>query len=368
MDKIFSKLKNETVLIISFAAAVISCFFVPVTDYTAYVNTDTIGILFSLMAITAGLSENGLFDKVSDMLVKKAKTARVMSLVLTLTTFFLSMIVTNDVALITFVPLTVMAFSGDPKKLIYVIVVQTAAANLGSMCTPVGNPQNLYLYDFYKMDAGGFFSKTVPVCLLGLAFICILNLFVKNTELRPVKREPKQITARSYLIVYGMLFLLCVLAVFKVINTLSVFCSVCVVIVIMEPKIFRKVDYSLLFTFVFFFIFVGNVKNITSVHSFMSGIVGGHEFEVSVLLSQIISNVPAAVMMSAFTDNGMAVLLGTDIGGLGTMIASLASLISFRIYSNTENADSGRFMAVFSLVNFILLAILYFAVKYMGLI
>ena len=357
MQKISEWFKNEAVLIISAVAAGISCMFVPVTDYIKYIDTDTIGMLFSLMAIVAGFKENGVLDKMSGALMKKAGSARIMVLVLILITFFSSMLITNDVALITFVPLTIMVFGKMPSQLIYVTVLQTAAANMGSMLTPVGNPQNLYLYNAYNMETAAFFKDTVPVCAVSLILILIMTAFVKNDKLENTPEKTAEIEAPSYVVVYAMLFVLALLSVFGFVDTLAVFASVCVVVVIMEPKIFSKVDYSLLLTFVFFFIFVGNVKNITEIQKLMNELVSGHEFEVSLVLSQVISNVPAAVMMSAFTENGREVLLGTDIGGLGTIIASLASLISFRIYNSSENNQKGRFMAVFTAVNVIMLVV-----------
>lgn len=358
MHKFSEWIKNETVLIISALAAGVSCMFVPVTDYTQYIDTDTIGMLFSLMAIVAGFKENGVLDKMSGALMRKAGKARVMALMLVLLTFFSSMLITNDVALITFVPLTLLVFGKMPKQLIYVTVLQTVAANMGSMLTPVGNPQNLYLYNVYDMQTAAFFKDTVPVCALSFVLLVIMVFFVKNDKLTDIPEKSREIENPSYIVVYSMLFVLALLSVFGYVDTLAVFASVCVVVVIMEPHIFGKVDYSLLLTFVFFFIFVGNVKNIEEVQELMNKLVSGHEFEVSLLLSQIISNVPAAVMMSAFTENGREVMLGTDIGGLGTIIASLASLISFRIYNSSENAEKGRFMAVFTAVNVITLVVI----------
>ncbi len=353
--------KKELVVIIAGAAALISCAFVPVVNYIDYVDTDVIGTLFSLMAIIAGLKGNGVLSDFSRRIVKKAHingTRRAL-VVISLMTFFLSMLVTNDAALIALVPLTVMFFSEYPSQMIYAVVVQTVAANMGSMATPFGNPQNLLIFSSYDITAEEFFAASLPTAAVSLAAVLILCAFAKNKPIAPADDSESGDGCNAYIALYVVLFVLVMICVFTEISITVAFASVCVVVMIIEPKRFLEVDYGLLITFVFFFIFVGNIQRIDAVNSFVTELVEGREFFASAAISQVISNVPAAVMLSGFTDNWKAVMLGTDIGGLGTPVASLASLISLRIYGETENAQTGKFLGVFTAVNFGLLVLIY---------
>ncbi len=352
--------KKEFLVIIAVTAAGISCLFVPVTNYVDYINTDTIGLLFCLMIAVAGFRECGLLTWVSQKLLgggtpKSRRTGTVLIFI----SFFSSMLFTNDVALIAFVPITAALFRNCPGTMIYVVTVQTAAANLGSMLTPFGNPQNLYLYDRYQMSPEEFFGATLPVTAVSGALILLLCLFIKNEPLGRERNGGAVIRDKRYLMLYTVLFVLCLLAVFGVLDVIVVFASVCAVAAIIDMRLFTAVDYGLLATFAFFFIFVGNMQNIEAVREFVTKLVEGREMLASAAVSQVISNVPAAFMLSGFTENARALVLGTNIGGLGTLIASLASLISFRIYLETDEAKPVRYVGVFSLVNFALLIIIF---------
>lgn len=353
--------KKELVVIIAGAAALISCAFVPVVNYIDYVDTEVIGTLFSLMAIIAGLKGNNVLSRFSGWIVKKAHingTRRAL-VVISLLTFFLSMLVTNDAALIALVPVTVLFFADYPSQMIYAIVVQTVAANMGSMATPFGNPQNLLIYSSYSITPAEFFAASLPTTAVSLAAVLILCVLLKNKPLVPVDEDTGETGSKAYIFLYVALFILVMVCVFTEMSILVAFASVCAVVMIIEPQRLFEVDYGLLITFVFFFIFVGNIQRIDAVNSFITELVQGREFFASAAISQVISNVPAAVMLSGFTDNWKAVMLGTDIGGLGTPVASLASLISLRIYGETENARTGRFLGVFMIVNVVLLVLIY---------
>lgn len=361
MTDVKAFIKRNLMVLIALAAALISCALVPVTDYIQYVDTDVIGILFCLMLVTAGFKQNNMLAKAMYFLIEKARIygTRKALVILSLITYFLSMFVTNDAALIALVPIMVTFFEEYPAYLIYAVVVQTIAANLGSMATPFGNPQNLLIFTEYGITPGEFFSAMLPAAAVGLVIVLILAAFVPNKPLTVDDYEEVHIRNKSYALLYGILFVLALLAVFDVLDVLVVFASVCVVAVIIEPKLFYEIDYGLLLTFVFFFIFVGNIKNIPAVNGFAEKFVSGREFFAAVVTSQFISNVPAAVMLNSFTDNWRALLLGVDVGGLGTPVASMASLISFRIYSAAENSRSMRFLGVFMLVNIAVLAVMY---------
>ncbi|MBQ8826872.1 MAG: citrate transporter [Oscillospiraceae bacterium] len=352
--------KKEFVVIISGFAALVSCLFVPAARYIDYVDTDVLATLLSLMLIIAGLKGNGVLVACSGWIVRKASVTntRRALLAVSMMTFFLSMLVTNDAALIALVPLTVLFFKEYPSKMIYAVVVQTVAANMGSMATPFGNPQNLLIFSAYDITAGEFFAASLPTAAVSLAAVVLLCFIGKPMPIQ-TENSDEVYGNKSYITLYAVLFVLVMICVFTDISIMVAFASVCAVVLIIEPERMFEVDYGLLITFVFFFVFVGNIQHIDAVNSFITEIVQGREFFTSAAVSQVISNVPAAVMLSGFTDNWKAVMLGTDIGGLGTPIASLASLISLRIYGETEKADTLKFLGVFSAVNFSLLVIIY---------
>lgn len=361
MAEVKDFIKRNLMVFIALAAALISCALVPVADYIQYVDTDVIGILFCLMLVTAGFKHNNVLAKAMYFLIEKARIygTRKALIILSLITYFLSMFVTNDASLIALVPIMITFFEEYPAYLIYAVVVQTIAANLGSMATPFGNPQNLLIFTDYGLTPAEFFSAMLPAAAFGLVLVLILATLVPNKPLVVDDYEEVHIVNPRYASLYAILFVLVLLAVFGVLDVLVVFASVCVVAVIIEPKLFYDIDYGLLLTFIFFFIFVGNIKNISVVNRFVENLVSGREFFAAVITSQFISNVPAAVMLTSFTDNWKPLLLGVDIGGLGTPIASMASLISLRIYGAHENSKPMRFLGIFMLINIALLAVMY---------
>lgn len=334
--------------------------FVPVTDYVEYIDANLIGILFSLMAVVAGFSENNVFKKLSVSIIRVAGDTRKLAFSLIFTVFFISMLITNDVALIAFVPFTVMLYQKIERSPIYVIVLETVAANLGGAFTPIGNPQNLLLFSVSGMKATEFFGITLPITLISMVMLIIAAMLVKKEKISIDGGDEPELKNPSYLALYLILFILCILYVFKVLDIIYVLSSVCLVVAIIQPKVFARVDYGLLITFACFFIFVGNLKNIPEVSKAIAAALNNHEFECSLILSQVISNVPAAVMLSGFSDNYKALILGSDIGGLGTLIASLASLISFKCFMRSESAGENkmRFIGIFTAVNVIFLAVL----------
>lgn len=356
-----SFLKKEPVLTIASIAAVISAFFVkPSKAYADYIDLPVLILLFCLMIVVAGLMETKLFDVISSKILKRSDSSRTVALILVNITFFSAMLITNDVSLITLVPLTIGIFGGDRRKnLIPLVVMETAAANLGSMVMPFGNPQNLYLYSYYNMSIENFVTTVLP---FGILSIVLVNIFtfalIKNDKILIPDISDAGIKNRKMFLVYSALFVLCILTVLRVLNVYICLCIVAAVCLITNFRIFAKVDYFLLLTFCSFFVFVGNLGNIGVIKDTLSSLVEKHEFIVGVLLSQVISNVPAAIMLSGFTDNAKELLLGTDIGGLGTLVASLASLISYKQYSRLENADTKKYMLMFTAVNILLLLIM----------
>ncbi len=357
MNNIIKFIKNQTVLVIAFVAALATVFIIPPdAEYSSYINGNVLVQLFCLMASVGGFRSMGVFENVADFLLKKAGNIRRLGFIFMLVCFFSSMLVTNDVALLTFVPLTLMVYSKihDEKSRILTIVLETAGANLGSMITPFGNPQNLYIYDMYKLTIGDFFRTMLPTGIASLIMLTLLCFLLPADSCNAENFGKKEISKIPF-ITHTLLFVLCLLTVFRAVPA-----WVCLLatIILVPLKQLAKVDYCLLATFICFFVFVGNIARIESVSKFFSEILNGREIIISTLLSQVISNVPASVMLSGFTENGKALLLGVNLGGLGTIIASLASLISFQFYRNSEGAKSINYMLVFSLVNFGMLAIL----------
>lgn len=361
MEKLKTFLKAEAILVISLFAALCTSFFVPVSvEYLNYIDFKVLAILFCLMVIVAGLKDIGLFNVLAEKMTSGANNTRGLFLSLILICFFSSMLITNDVALITFVPfsLLVLNITGQTDKLIFVTVMQTVAANLGSMLTPVGNPQNLYLFSYYDIGVFEFFKITVPVTIAGFILIFILAVIEKHEQIFVQFKLKEKIKNKYKLYIYVILFMLSISAVFRIINYKYVLLAVIAAVFFLDKKLFSKVDYSLLATFVFFFIFTGNIGRLDTVRYFLSGLIKNHELIYSVVISQVISNVPTAVLLSNFTENYKALTIGTNVGGLGTLVASLASLISYKLYVKTENSKPSKYLLVFTAVNISMLIIL----------
>lgn len=361
MDTLKKFLKTETVLIISFIAALCTSFFVPVSvGYMDYIDFKVLSILFSLMVIVAGLKNVGLFNVLAEKMTSGAKNTRGLFLSLILICFFSSMLITNDVALITFVPfsLLVLDITGQTDKMIFITVMQTVAANLGSMLTPVGNPQNLYLFSYYNIGVLDFFKLTVPVTLVGFILIFIVTVVGKHQQIFVQFKLKEKIKNKYLLYVYFILFVFSIAAVFRFVDYKFVLIAVAASVFFLDKKLLAKVDYSLLATFIFFFIFTGNIGKMDAIRNFLSDLIKNHELIYSVVISQFISNVPAAVLLSNFTENYKSLIIGTNVGGLGTLIASLASLISYKLYVKTENSKPSKYLLSFTAVNFSMLLIL----------
>lgn len=364
MKQILLFARQEIVLLISLLLAIISIIIVPPCKaYWEYIDVRTLSILLGMMLIMAGLQHLNFFQQLGETLVDKMRGIRGVSFLLVALCFCLSMFITNDVALLTFVPFTVIVFhmANRDDLLIPVIVLQTVAANLGSMLMPMGNPQNLYLHNLSRMSIPDFVLLMLPFAIVSLVLLCIiLIILIKNEEVSlQVKHDfhrskKKKIKLVSYL----MLFVLFLLVVARLVPYGIGISVVVLFVLVFDRAIFLKVDYSLIFTFVFLFIFIGNMKQIHKVSEMLFGLTKGNEIAVSVVSSQVISNVPAAILLSGFTDNTKALIIGTNIGGLGTIIASMASLISFKIYAMTTGADKKKYMICFTGINILFLVAL----------
>ncbi len=364
MDK-KKKLKIDPVLLAAWLLAAVSAFFVhPDNDYLSYIDFRSLGILWSLMVIIQGLKENSVFERIAEKLLAKVKGFRQLVLVLVFLCFFSAMLITNDVALITFVPFSIMILINCSKKdaIIPVVVLQTVAANLGSMLTPIGNPQNLYLYGLTAMSFVKFVSCMLPYTLMAAALLIASVMIMKKDAAAVLAGDDfhivKHFGSRIQVIIYAVLFVIAILSVLRVIPWQVMSIIVFVIVLGMDLKILLRADYVLLLTFIGFFIFTGNMGRIPQIHDILMSTVSGHEFVISVLLSQFISNVPATLMLSGFSENYKELLAGVNVGGLGTLIASMASLISYKAYASMQEKNVPRYIFVFTVVNLLFLALL----------
>ena len=353
-------IKSEVVLTVAVVLAILSSIAVPPdAAWAGYIDWDTLALLFSLMAVTKGLQGLGLFDALGAALLRRMAATRQMVLVLVFLPFVFSMLITNDVSLITFVPfaLTVLHMAGQDRLVIPTVVLQTAAANLGSMLTPMGNPQNLYLYNRSGMSFGAFCALMLPYVVLSgvcIAVLCVLPRSVPvHTDLPATPLGDKRKMALC-----GVGALLCLGCIAKVLPPLGVATVTAVVLIISDRPLLARIDYSLLGTFIAFFVFIGNMGRIESFQNFLSGILAGHEVAVAVLASQVISNVPAALLLSGYSSAWPQLIVGCNLGGLGTLIASMASLISYKLVAKQHPEMRPKYFAWFTLCNVGLLALL----------
>ncbi len=356
--------------------AAISAFIVrPDKAYLGYIDFRTLGILLGLMTVMAGLQENGFFDRIGRKLLQKTENSRQLVLVLVFLCYFFSMFITNDVALLTFVPFSILILGkcGQERLLMPVVILQTLAANLGSMLTPIGNPQNLYLYQLSGMELAEFLGVMLPYTLLagGILFLAAVFFTRKKEELAgeametAEKEEPAGETMEQESadigkknVAYLFFFVLCLLVVARVIPYWIALLVTLIGTFFLDRSVLGKVDYCLLLTFIGFFIFTGNMGRLPAVRESLEQLVAGREVLTGIIASQCISNVPAALLLSGFARDLRALLVGVNLGGLGTLIASMASLISYKIYVNHAEGKKGRYLLWSTAANAVCLAVL----------
>ncbi len=433
--------KLDIVMTIAWLLAIISALIIhPSAEYLSYIDFRSLGILWGLMVIIQGLKENSVFERIAQVLLSKVQEDWQLAAVLIAMCYVGSMLITNDVALITFVPFAIMILHNCNRDdiMIPVIVLQTIAANLGSMLTPIGNPQNLYMYGLTGMGLMEFILLMLPYSLIAAAllaasiFFIFKNPIVKNKKVAPKANAINEIInsaevdinssvitnissnagtannskirtninnntttnttssattnttssttantstntklelsyerqivsyfgSRAQIIIYTILFVIALLTVMRFIPW-YVFAAVVLIIVGgMDYKILFRADYILLLTFIGFFIFTGNMGRIDIINTFLGRVMSGREFIISVLTSQVISNVPATLMLSGYTTNYRALIIGVNLGGLGTLIASMASLISYKAYAKEYKNKSAKYIRMFTVYNIIFFIIL----------
>lgn len=327
-------LQEEIVFAVSALLAAVTSLFV--TPSIKAVDLKVIFSLLNLMLISVAFEEYGLLDGIAVNILGRVRSERRIGLVMIFTTAGLGMLMTNDVALLTVVPVTIAMAKKAGFDPIKVIVLETAAANIGSSFTPFGNPQNLYLYNFFRMNTREFFAVISPFVAAGMLALLFVNLG-NSTESMNIELEAAHLRHKRRMMYYGGLFILVILSVLRVTDYRIITAAVVVSAMALDRRLIKRVDYYLLGTFVSFFIFVDNVTRLSAVNILARSILDSplRVFGISALLSQVISNVPAAILVSGFTPLYKEVLLGVSVGGIGTLVASLANLISYKIYSRS---------------------------------
>lgn len=357
--QIFQWCRANAMLTVSLlAAAVTACFVPPDAAYAGYYDLKTLACLFSVLAVVCALRDVGVFAAAAQRLVQRFHTARSVVTALVVLTLFGSMLLTNDTALLTFLPLSwfVLHTAGRERDAALTFILQNCAANLGGMLTPFGNPQNLYLFSYYQIPTGTFFAIMLPPFLLSAGLILLGCLLIPNEPLR-APQQAAQVDVRQT-VGYGLLFCLAVAMVFRIVPYAAGALVIAAVLWVKKRAALRSVDWGLLVTFAAFFTFSGNLSRMESVRQFFSNLLVHGTMWVSALTSQIISNVPAAILLSRFTEDYRGLLVGVNIGGAGTLVASLASLITFREYTKHLPEQTGPFLKLFCVISFGCLAIL----------
>ncbi|MBQ8747179.1 MAG: citrate transporter [Clostridia bacterium] len=355
-----SFVKKNAVMCIALIAAIITSVIVPPdSQYLDYFDYKTLTCLFCVLAVVCALKNIRFFYMLARKVVQLFKNARMSVLALVYITFIGSMLIANDMALLTFLPLGffVLTTTNMRKYMAFTFIMQNIAANLGGMLTPFGNPQNLYLYSKYEIPNLEFMAIMAPPFILSVILITLCCILFVKPE--PLSLDDEQITLSPVrTVIYLILFALAIVIVFRGIPYWIGLIVIPIVLFIMDRKALKDVDYGLLFTFVFFFIFSGNMGRIDAVRDLFSALLDKSTLLVSVLSCQCISNVPSAILLSQFTDNYAHLLVGVNIGGVGTLISSLASLITFREYVKNNPGKTAHYIGMFSLFNFAFLIIL----------
>lgn len=359
MTSVIKFIKKNTVLVIAMIAAIITSIIVPPDmEYLNYFDFKTLTCLFCVLAVVCAFKNINFFYIIALNIVKVFKNLRLSILVLVYITFIGSMLIANDMALLTFLPLGyyVLVTAEKQKYMAFTFIMQNIAANLGGMLTPFGNPQNLYLYSFFNISNDEFIQIMFPPFIISIALITICCLFVKKEPLL-IKEQPTTLNSKRT-VAYGILFVFAIAIVFRGIPYYLGLVVIPIALLILDRKALKMVDYPLLLTFACFFIFAGNMARIDVIRDLFSYLLNQNTLLFSICSCQVISNVPSAILLSQFTNNYADLLVGVNIGGTGTLIASLASLITFREYTKNNPKKTKYYIGMFSAFNFGFLIIL----------
>ena len=356
---------KEVVLSVAIVLTIITCFFVPIDNvYLTYFDVNTLICLFSMLTVVAAIKSTNIFEFISKKLIGLFHTRKTVILALVFGTFFFDMIVANDMSLITFLPLTyiVLHSTNNDNYLAFTFIMQTIAANMGGMITPYGNPQNLYLYSFFNIPTKEFWSILAVQSFTVAILLIICCLFVKNEPLVLKQKDNKNINKKR-LVLYTILFILVILSIFRVVPYLITLFIVLITIVIIDYKILKEVDYALIATFFVFFVFSGNVARIDIIKGFISKLVVDHTLAAGIISCQFISNVPTAIFLSKFTNSYKELLIAVNVGSLGILVSSLASLITLKEFLKHQPKNFRKYIILFTAFNSIFLIALLIVTK-----
>ena len=357
--------KKNVVFCVAALAAAITCFFVPPdAKYLSYFDWKTLVCLFLTLAVVCALRNIKFFTIVARRLVKVSGNLRSLFFMLITITFIGSMLIANDMALITFLPLGyfALAVTHQERYMAYLFILQNISANLGGMLTPFGNPQNLYLYNEFNIHTNEFCAIMLPPFLLAITLLAICCIPVKPLRLEITDQFSERLNKKRT-VLYLALFALSLLIVFRVIHFWIGLVLITGILLWADREALLMVDYGLLGTFFFFFIFAGNLARINAVNDLLSSLLEKDTLLVSVASCQGISNVPTAILLSKFTEDYRSLLLGVNIGGTGTLIASLASLITFSEFRVLYPGHSKQYFWLFTAINVGFLVIMTVAAK-----
>ena len=335
-------------------ACVTSCVVTPDAQYLSYFDFKTLTCLFCTLAVVCALRNIKFFTILARRIVTLTGNARAAVLALVYITFLGSMLIANDMALLTFLPLGyfVLTSTGKEKYMAFTFIMQNIAANLGGMLTPFGNPQNLYLFSHFEIPTGEFMGIMAIPFAVAIVLITVCCLVFVRREPLELENDPTLRLPVGRTIFYLTLFAYSILIVFRTIPYWTGLIIIPLCLLFADRDALKKVDYALLGTFVCFFIFAGNMSRLAPVRALFSSLLELDTLLVSALSCQVISNVPSAILLSQFTENYRELLWGVNIGGAGTLIASLASLITFREYTSHNPGCAGAYIKKFSLFNF----------------
>ncbi len=364
-EKILKFVKSEVVLSVATILAIITCFFVPIDkEYLNYFDFNTLVLLFCMLIVIAGLKSTNIFELISRKIIGLFHNRRTVIYALVFGTFLFDMIVANDMSLITFLPLTyiVLHSTKNDKYLAFTFIMQTIAANMGGMITPYGNPQNLYLYSYYHINTLEFFSILLPQSITVAILLYICCHFIENKPLK-LRKNSKIILHEKNICIYIILFIIVILSIFRIIPYILTLAIVLSVVLITDKKRFKDVDYALIATFCVFFIFSGNIARIATIKNFISEFVVNNTMLAGILSCQFISNVPTAIFLSKFTANYRELLVSVNIGSLGIIISSLASLITLKEFLKHQPKNFWKYLGMFTLFNTLFLSILLLVTK-----
>ncbi len=353
MKRIKDFVKSEVVLSVAIVLTIITCFFVPIDkEYLNYFDYNTLISLFCMLAVVAGLKNTNVFDLMSRKLIGMFKTRRDVIYALVFGTFFFDMIVANDMSLITFLPLTylVLHSTQNDKYLAFTFIMQTIAANMGGMITPYGNPQNLYLYSYYNIPTTEFFGILIIQSITVAIMLCLCCAFVSNEPLK-LKSDERIVIDKKKTIIYSILFILVILSIFRVVPHILALAIVIITVMVVDIKRFKQVDYALIATFFVFFVFSGNIARISVIKDFISRIVVNNTLLAGIISCQVISNVPTAIFLSKFTMNYRDLLISVNIGSLGILISSLASLITLKEFLKHQPKNFWKYLGMYTFYN-----------------